>query len=140
MYLLSRFLADSNRRTRFCRPLTKPLIQGTRLVIVGVSLKRVAKVQLFFKPAIPLPKKIAIFLNFFFTETTPPLATNSYRFEFELITVFSRPQPFLRPFSSFFARLQPEQAQPQPASFLFFLERSLKKFLATYTMQQETIT
>ena len=29
MYLLSRFLADSNRRTRFCRPLTKPLIQGT---------------------------------------------------------------------------------------------------------------
>ena len=24
-----RFLADSNRRTRFCRPLTKPLIQGT---------------------------------------------------------------------------------------------------------------
>ena len=25
-----RFLADSNRRTRFCRPLTKPLIQGTR--------------------------------------------------------------------------------------------------------------
>ena len=24
-----RCLADSNRRTRFCRPLTKPLIQGT---------------------------------------------------------------------------------------------------------------
>ena len=24
-----RFLADSNRRTWFCRPLTKPLIQGT---------------------------------------------------------------------------------------------------------------
>ena len=24
-----RYLADSNRRTRFCRPLTKPLIQGT---------------------------------------------------------------------------------------------------------------
>ena len=26
-----RFLADSNRRTRFCRPLAKPLIQGTNL-------------------------------------------------------------------------------------------------------------
>ena len=26
---LERYLADSNRRTRFCRPLTKPLIQGT---------------------------------------------------------------------------------------------------------------
>ncbi len=25
-----RYLADSNRRTRFCRPLTKPLIQGTK--------------------------------------------------------------------------------------------------------------
>ena len=27
--LLLRYLADSNRRTWFCRPLTKPLIQGT---------------------------------------------------------------------------------------------------------------
>ena len=27
--LFLRYLADSNRRTRFCRPLTKPLIQGT---------------------------------------------------------------------------------------------------------------
>ena len=26
-----RFLADSNRRTWFCRPLTKPLIQGTNV-------------------------------------------------------------------------------------------------------------
>ena len=26
---LKRCLADSNRRRRFCRPLTKPLIQGT---------------------------------------------------------------------------------------------------------------
>ena len=26
---LLRCLADSNRRRRFCRPLTKPLIQGT---------------------------------------------------------------------------------------------------------------
>ena len=26
---LQRSLADSNRRARFCRPLTKPLIQGT---------------------------------------------------------------------------------------------------------------
>ena len=29
-FLPLRFLADSNRRTRFCRPLTKPLIQGTK--------------------------------------------------------------------------------------------------------------
>ena len=28
-----RFLADSNRRTWFCRPLTKPLIQGTIISI-----------------------------------------------------------------------------------------------------------
>ena len=28
-----RFLADSNRRTRFCRPLTKPLIQGTNMFL-----------------------------------------------------------------------------------------------------------
>ena len=27
--VLWRCLADSNRRRRFCRPLTKPLIQGT---------------------------------------------------------------------------------------------------------------
>ena len=30
-FLPLRFLADSNRRTRFCRPLTKPLIQGTNI-------------------------------------------------------------------------------------------------------------
>lgn len=30
--LLLRCLADSNRRRRFCRPLTKPLIQGTLLL------------------------------------------------------------------------------------------------------------
>ena len=30
-----RFLADSNRRTRFCRPLTKPLIQGTIFLVCG---------------------------------------------------------------------------------------------------------
>ena len=33
--LLLRFLADSNRRTWFCRPLTKPLIQGTLFPICG---------------------------------------------------------------------------------------------------------
>ena len=40
-FLFSRFLADSNRRTRFCRPLTKPLIQGTihRLAIVFSRLR-----------------------------------------------------------------------------------------------------
>ena len=29
-----RCLADSNRRRRFCRPLTKPLIQGTKLAFI----------------------------------------------------------------------------------------------------------
>ena len=29
-----RFLADSNRRKRFCRPLTKPLIQGTDNILI----------------------------------------------------------------------------------------------------------
>ena len=32
-----RCLADSNRRRRFCRPLTKPLIQGT---ILDLRLQR----------------------------------------------------------------------------------------------------
>lgn len=40
-----RCLADSNRRRRFCRPLTKPLIQGT------ISLFAVAKVQQIIGPA-----------------------------------------------------------------------------------------
>ena len=34
---LSRFLADSNRRTRFCRPLTKPLIQGTNISFFSLA-------------------------------------------------------------------------------------------------------
>ena len=33
-----RFLADSNRRTRFCRPLTKPLIQGTDISTINTSI------------------------------------------------------------------------------------------------------
>ena len=38
---LVRFLADSNRRTRFCRPLTKPLIQGTikKVLLLRLSTK-----------------------------------------------------------------------------------------------------
>ena len=38
-----RFLADSNRRTRFCRPLTKPLIQGTLWVCdcKGITIFRI---------------------------------------------------------------------------------------------------
>ena len=35
-----RCLADSNRRRRFCRPLTKPLIQGTMAVISDLRLQR----------------------------------------------------------------------------------------------------
>ena len=46
---LSRCLADSNRRRRFCRPLTKPLIQGT----VGETpfLNAGAKVMYLFETA-----------------------------------------------------------------------------------------
>ena len=36
-FLPLRFLADSNRRTRFCRPLTKPLIQGTNISFFAAS-------------------------------------------------------------------------------------------------------
>ena len=64
-----RFLADSNRRTRFCRPLTKPLIQGTNLsffaCIVCFSIA-VAKVRLFFESASVSMKnfdEIAIFFH-----------------------------------------------------------------------------
>ena len=39
-----RCLADSNRRSRFCRPLTKPLIQGTK---TGISPKSFAKLVYF---------------------------------------------------------------------------------------------
>ena len=49
-----RFLADSNRRTRFCRPLTKPLIQGTNVSIFACNRCfsiASAKVQLFSEPA-----------------------------------------------------------------------------------------
>ena len=38
--LPTRCLADSNRRRRFCRPLTKPLIQGTMAVISDLRLQR----------------------------------------------------------------------------------------------------
>ena len=37
-----RFLAESNRRARFCRPLTKPLIQGTDFFVT-------AKIVIFIK-------------------------------------------------------------------------------------------
>ena len=50
-FLPLRFLADSNRRTRFCRPLTKPLIQGTKIDCYRCISIAVAKVQLFFDSA-----------------------------------------------------------------------------------------
>ena len=56
---LLRFLADSNRRTRFCRPLTKPLIQGTNFSFIACNLCfsiAVAKVRLFFESASVLMK------------------------------------------------------------------------------------
>ena len=56
--LLLRFLADSNRRTRFCRPLTKPLIQGTSLFSFAV-----AKVAHFLKT----PTIRSIFSSFLFS-------------------------------------------------------------------------
>ena len=36
---LQRSLADSNRRRRFCRPLTKPLIQGTLFSLLRCKVK-----------------------------------------------------------------------------------------------------
>ena len=46
--VMRRFLADSNRRTRFCRPLTKPLIQGTLLLAIFVSRLRLQRYDIFF--------------------------------------------------------------------------------------------
>ena len=43
-----RCLADSNCCRRFCRPLTKPLIQGTLFVSEAFVAFADAKVQLFF--------------------------------------------------------------------------------------------
>ena len=49
-----RFLADSNRRTRFCRPLTKPLIQGTKFLFFSlasfVSRLRLQRYDYFLNP------------------------------------------------------------------------------------------
>ena len=43
-----RCLADSNRRSRFCRPLTKPLIQGTKLTGVNMRFpEKFCKVSVF---------------------------------------------------------------------------------------------
>ena len=46
---LWRCLADSNRRRRFCRPLTKPLIQGTICFGIEVFSNAGAKVLRFFE-------------------------------------------------------------------------------------------
>ena len=68
---LLRFLADSNRRTRFCRPLTKPLIQGTNISTFSLAIVcfpiASAKVLLFFESASVSMKnfqEIAIFFRF----------------------------------------------------------------------------
>ena len=66
-----RFLADSNRRTRFCRPLTKPLIQGTKNACKGCFPIAVAKVQLFSEPASILRKKFDKTAIFFHLSTCP---------------------------------------------------------------------
>lgn len=57
--VMRRFLADSNRRTRFCRPLTKPLIQGTLLLSIFVSRLRLQRYDIFFN--------LQIFCYFFLT-------------------------------------------------------------------------
>ena len=62
---LLRFLADSNRRTRFCRPLTKPLIQGTNNACYRCFSIAVAKVRLFFDSASVFRKKITKSAIFF---------------------------------------------------------------------------
>ena len=55
-FLPLRFLADSNRRTRFCRPLTKPLIQGTNvfnfLWPIVVSRLRLQRYNYFLNPQV----------------------------------------------------------------------------------------
>ena len=56
---MRRFLADSNRRTRFCRPLTKPLIQGTLSLAIFVSRLRLQRYDIFFN--------LQIFCYFFLT-------------------------------------------------------------------------
>ena len=79
-----RFLADSNRRTRFCRPLTKPLIQGTIIsffrCIVCFSIA-VAKVRLFFESASVLViffDKIVIFFVFAWFSTGATSARTTF--------------------------------------------------------------
>ena len=69
--LLSRYLADSNCRTRFCRPLTKPLIQGTNITRVLYFLFADAKVALFLKP----PTIYSNFFSFFSSPHCTPHAS-----------------------------------------------------------------
>ena len=49
-FSLLRCLADSNRRRRFCRPVTKPLIQGTKTDFLNRSFnyfpKAIAKLSI----------------------------------------------------------------------------------------------
>lgn len=54
-----RLRAESNRRTRFCRPLTKPLIQGTLSLAIFVSRLRLQRYDIFFN--------LQIFCYFFLT-------------------------------------------------------------------------
>ena len=63
---LGRCLADSNRRRRFCRPLTKPLIQGTVFQNAG------AKVAIFLDTA-------KFFLFFFASDCIFLLKHSLYR-------------------------------------------------------------
>ena len=60
MLTLSRWLADSNRRKRFCRPVTKPLIQTTRRIPL---LNSSAKLQQNFIP----PNVSTVFFEIFFS-------------------------------------------------------------------------
>ena len=49
----ARCLADSNRRRRFCRPLTKPLIQGTNLECGCKGSNIIRHCQIFFLFFVP---------------------------------------------------------------------------------------
>ena len=84
---MERFLADSNRRTRFCRPLTKPLIQGT--ISFSIAL---AKVVIFFF----LPNFAEPFFNniFYFLVWQEHLSLVFSEFKLQLLQLEQGLSPF----------------------------------------------
>ena len=75
---ISRWLADSNRRKRFCRPVTKPLIQTTKRTL---CLNSSAKVQLFSLPPNKTCKKSTFFVISHQKKTSTTLITYKNRYK-----------------------------------------------------------